>query len=119
MSADVDILRRAAARMRELAEAARTSGRWESESDDGGDDIWATDNDGQPHLIAIRAAAADAAHIAAWDPTVALAVADWLESHTELVVEEHTDCGLECTVYDAETDPALAVARAFLRESAP
>lgn len=91
---DADLLHRAAARMRELAEAADGNTGWTfSPGRDG-----MQGDPGSPALIA---------HIESWSPTVALAVADWLES--------------EADRFDGPTiaggnRAAVVVARAFLRE---
>jgi hypothetical protein len=82
-----DLLRRAAARIREVAEAA-TPGPWATQdgarwmvygdrwSGDGGY-VCATST--LPTTVNERALA-DASHIALWHPAVALVVADWLEN---------------------------------------
>ncbi len=117
MSAEV--LRRAAASMRERAEAA-TPGPWIVDVD-------------CPHIVmhpdkpgfswdgtAVTAIQeddfgltdpADAGHIASWHPLVALAVADWLD-----------DTARVWEAFDADPDfvqdePALAVARAYLADA--
>lgn len=109
MSADT--LRRAAARMRELAEAA-TPGPWK---------LWGMEvrasTDGTSNLDTSLPVAAtrhesglythNADHIAAWDPTVALAVAAWLDLVARLL-----DDGFDA---NAETQAAFVVARRFLR----
>lgn len=70
-----DILRQAAGLMRERA-AAATHGPW---GRDEIGDVWMEEADGQPVLVSRRSTDDDAAHIASWHPTVALAVADWLD----------------------------------------
>lgn len=96
----IDTLRRAEARIREEAGRA-TEGPWEAHcydsghskfdmccsviTADRGDHI--ADLDGLRRLENEVAATddgyADATHIALWDPTVALAVADWLRAETD------------------------------------
>ena len=71
-----ELLREAAALMRERAEAATwTDAPW------GVDEIgavWAQEADGQSVPISSRSTDENAEHIASWHPAVALAVADWL-----------------------------------------
>lgn len=105
-----DLLRRAAASMRERANSA-TPGVWK---------LWGmsvyADQDGTSDLdTAVHIADTtheaglrtfNAAHIASWHPAVALAVADWLDAEA-LYAETGT----------ADPAPgALAVARAYLGE---
>lgn len=132
-----EILRRAAAAMRERAEAVDG---WYSAA------AWAT-----THPFSLPIEPADAEHIASWHPAVALAVADWLdataerhhpsESPVELYLHTDESCavcdegGHECVVCDGcwpswdgmdahtvypchEAKAALAVARAYLKEDA-
>jgi len=111
---NAEILRRAAALMRSRAEAATwTSSPW------GVDEIgavWAQEADGQPVPVASRATDQDAEHIASWHPTVALAVADWLDEAAEqaalldvaLVAEEERSWAQR---------RAHTVARAYLNET--
>lgn len=81
MSAEV--LREAAALMRERAEAART-GRWIA---DGA--VVHADWDSEPRPVAQMFGSIhegnlrNAEHVASWDPAAALAVADWLEATAE------------------------------------
>jgi hypothetical protein len=105
-----DLLREAAALMRERAEAA-TPGPWECYGDHL---VWPSEkgpaaNDpiagfGPTHEET-------ATHIASWHPVVALAVADWLE-HAAMVADEVQSVGL--TYGGTDGAPALAVARAYL-----
>lgn len=124
-----DLLRRAAALMRERAEAA-TPGPWLADPD-----TWHPHGNplgyrrvvsGEanpisgirtPHLHTAlltppaspedRQAAADAAHVASWHPAVALAVADWLDA-----------CALVVTAAPGSTKAhAERVARAYLGEA--
>ena len=109
MSAET--LRRAASLMRERAEAA-TPTEWDwcltgpffvvAENDPRGDEAF----------VASVPSKADAAHIASWQPAVAIAVADWLDLmayalNARLFLDD-----------SAETHAALTVARAYLGESA-
>ena len=96
-----ELLREAAAKMRELAEGA-TPGPWEWDDKHygifpGPQVDGCCEGDGFIHH------SADAKHIAAWHPGVALAVADWLDREAELA-------DWEC---DAEP-AAIDLARAFL-----
>jgi hypothetical protein len=88
MSAEVELLREAATLMRKLA-AGAMQGEWEFL--DGGDRLVAWNEDGAEfeHVVdEPMSHAGNAAHIAAWDPTVAVAVAAWLdEAAAEL--EDH------------------------------
>lgn len=111
-----DLLREAAALMRERAEAA-TPGPWETSVNDSGVSyrlldasvITASLGDhvatAELDLHAIEgphgAEGADAYHIASWHPAVALAVAVLLE-------------GMAAEKWDFRHDEALAVARAYL-----
>lgn len=93
MSADVELLREAATRMREQANAASADQRWSAgEEIDGvfchqyGDfGFYVTGPAGSPEFEDSEQGKADASHVAAWDPAVALRVAVWLEeAATEL-----------------------------------
>ena len=98
MSADV--LRKAAALMRERAEAAGPNDPWFTSDDDAN----------TPE---------DAEHIASWHPAVALAVADWLDA-TAVRVEaarEPKDGGARNHGWRGSRQ-ALAVARAYLGSDA-
>jgi hypothetical protein len=101
MSAEV--LREAAALMRERAEAVG-EGPWESYAlPDAGPKRWTMTgvgvvDDEMGHRIEAMFPA-DATHVASWHPAVALAVADWLDW---------------CAQRDAFNGRALAVARAYL-----
>jgi hypothetical protein len=108
---NADLLRRAAALMRERAEAA-TPGEWAAYRSGSvaarvpGQRIAETvantfpTGNGPKH---------NAAHIASWHPAVALAVADWLDE-----VGENLSDGIGASVTDDERRSALAVARAYL-----
>ena len=122
-----DILRRAAALMRERAEAA-TPGPWAWEPPSGekrpqGDESLVTayvpDGDEHPATVlygwgydasGIDGKDADRAHIASWHPAVALAVADWLDHAAE-------SADLNRSPYvDDHLSHALNVARRYLGE---
>ena len=110
MSAEV--LREAAALMRERAEAA-TRGPWLADPDAAYSVVMRPDRPGfnwdgynvcvvlEPEEGTFRD---NSEHIASWHPAVALAVADWLDDEAD---EMGAVCG--CT-----TARALAVARAYL-----
>lgn len=136
MSTEVELLREATTLMRKLASGA-TQGEWESL--DGGDRVVAWTEEGGDFEYVVdepMSHAGNAAHIAAWDPTVASTVADWLdEAAAEL--EEHIPAwtrpsqgvddppalGWNNPEWLAETvehhfGRPLAVAREFLRREA-
>jgi hypothetical protein len=98
-----EALRRAAALMRERAEAAEASltpDWWEAHALD-----WLTGASGVPSL---------AAHIASWHPAVALAVADWLDEAAALIAAAFNPEGL--VEHRPDLRAALAAARAYLGE---
>lgn len=99
-----DLLREAAALMRERAKSA-TQGPWRFETAPNGfspmvigGGMAVADTFDKPHL-------SDAKHIAGMHPAVALAVADWLDDEAEWIDAGSTLDG----------NPALTVARAYLR----
>jgi hypothetical protein len=98
-----DILRRAAARMRDRAEAA-TPGPWHQSIACSGTRV-----SGCSEVVPIIADS-DAEHIASWHPAVALAVADWLEA-TALTWTHLERNGVHLVRINA-----LAVATAYLGE---
>lgn len=123
-----ETLRRAAALMRERAEAA-TPGPWRHTDSEAANDVWnggivvvSTDGDpiancedewyepdpGEPAPVN------DAEHIASWHPAVALAVADWLEAEAE---SHRADVVGPFPSGCCRMSQALAVARAYLGES--
>jgi hypothetical protein len=120
---DVELLRKAAAKMRELAEAAQgRTKRWHL--DDG--NPWLTVPQLQPLGHPVTESVDPevifphhAEHIAAWDPTVALAVADWLEDEAK-TLEIHLGVSARLQASTAGFAKVyakpLATARAFLRE---
>lgn len=114
----VETLRRAAALMRERAEAA-ADGRWAVE---------VAQSNGIPNMVITADTAMvvadtydkphqhDAEHIASWHPAVALAVADWLNIAAADLVAYAND---ETQPFDPTAiNKALVVARAYLGESA-
>ncbi len=116
-----DTLRRAAVLMRERAQAVEhLSSPWkvgDSDYDGRFSILYDTDHP----LAGLVATCADyvplhgADHIASWHPAVALAVADWLDHVSDLLhVLEGFNAG---PLLPAETEHALAVARAYLGES--
>jgi hypothetical protein len=120
MSAEV--LREAAALMRERAEKAE-QGRWKlwgmtvmadptgtSNVDDGIDVAQAS----TPSWCERGPRTWNAEHIASWHPAVALAVADWLASVAERQIDAH-DTG--AILGGTDWEHALAVARAYLGEA--
>lgn len=110
-----DVLRRAAALMRERAEAASPS-PWRLECSEMCANVIEADDDEQavastwaPSSLPdndYRREEGNAAHIASWDPAVALAVADWLD----YMSKAHEDGYLKGS-------HALVVARAYLGET--
>lgn len=119
MTADLELLRRAAGRMRELAKDALLAG---------GDDPWGASsiswNNVHGTVYPVDAGQVNicdasteelAEHIAAWHPAVALAVADLLD----LVIEAVANAGdIDWFIRTSPTARrALAVARAFLGEA--
>lgn len=101
-----EILRRAAALMRERADWA-TPGPWHAKITD--DRQWCLVTNGDPE-VGVAAQCADdddADHLASWHPDVALAVADWLD-----------DEGIHFDADDTTHARAIAVARTYLGESA-
>lgn len=129
MSADV--LRRAAALMRERAEAA-TPGPWTTVP--GAVNVWHFPESGTPIAVAhgltvrgMKLGQSDAKHIAGMHPAVALAVAVWLDevAHTwELVAAANEDGysldwdGYPIKFEETTDSHALTVARSYLGESA-
>lgn len=110
MSAET--LRRAAALMRERAEAA-TPGPWRPYTTGGwghGNYVTTDDLSGVAMQYALVWRPTDAEHIASWHPAVALAVADLLDNTAGHV--EYTGA----TEASEDVRDALAVARAYLGE---
>jgi hypothetical protein len=110
---DVELLRKAAAKMRELAEAAQgRTKRWHLDDSN----PWLTVPQLQPLGHPVTESVDPevifphhAEHIAAWDPTVALYTAGLLEEVALWLVEG--------TSINNVTAEALGLARAFLREA--
>ena len=111
MSDHADLLRRAAARIRETAQAA-TEGPW-AIWDDLSDHGYVTVGDAQGVLtderpfteecnpVAHVYAQEDADHIALWHPGVALVVADWLDCEAQYPPFHHA-LSVACTVLGEE-----------------
>lgn len=96
-TADIAVLRDAAAQMRRRA-AVATGLHWNS---DYGDAVYTVDTDEPtPTTVARAAKPADVAHIAGWGPATAVAVADWLDAAAD--------------VAGPPLPQAVAVARAYL-----
>lgn len=119
MSDRAALLREAAQTLREKAEAA-TPGRWEKERARSGSRLLSCVIAPPDLAVTIEVLPADAAHIALMDPTVALAVAGWLDD----VAETHEIDAEQMTRAFGKAGPeytrpvptrALAVARAVLR----
>lgn len=123
MSADV--LRRAAAKMRERAEAA-TPGPWHVVASGMGirtptPAAYRFIRDDREHTVAeawdSMTGREDAAHIASWHPAVALAVANWLDEQAGCLEEDATTFRFATPESrEAMYADALAVARAYLGE---
>ena len=112
-----ELLREAAAKMRERAEAA-TRGPWSRTEYQA---RWQIDNGNVPIAEVVGAfnrpeVRADAEYIASWHPAVALAVADWLEAIAQRFPARLRD--FEEHLLDREQSAALAVARAYLDQQA-
>ena len=106
---DADLLRRAAALMRERATDAGEA--WGTDKWTAGETGW-DDRQGGTYdvqsaggLVAVAGCEELAEHIASWHPAVALAVATWLDSHADIHALRRRLI-VPC--------PALATARAFL-----
>jgi len=119
------LLRRAAALMRERANAA-TLGPWKSylEGRDhwGGDSFIMTAGDGEDLYVHVQVSSTynpkfgeDQDHIAAWSPPVALAVADWLEATArdadEFVKMDNPECAHDDGPHDCDVSPAFGCDR--------
>lgn len=118
--AALDLLRRAAALMRERAEKA-TPGTWQANPDGL---VWAN----PPRLgdpVSGSTEIEDAQHIASWHPAVALAAADWLEAEARIHdapdavrsgMEKATGQEWEVRATVSTLPLAAAFARAYLGE---
>lgn len=124
------LLREAASKMRELAQAA-TPGPWRALCDGYGDTSGGTAEHERRDLLWVRhgdtnvgdvvstygnwnaRSEADVLHIAAWHPEVALAVADWLDHAAARAECKIANGGGEGPVWSHEHD-ALSVARVYL-----
>ena len=110
----VDLLTRAAAKVREVAEGARIIDvliPWTISRDDA-TQVW----DAKERLVASAEGAVEAEHIALWHPGNALLVADWLDK-VAAVCREAEGTPLEI-VANGLAEPALALARSILDEEA-
>ena len=105
-----ETLRRAAALMRERAEAA-TPGLWVAAVVRGRPIVFDTADLPEPVVFDEEFTVGNAEHIASWHPAVALAVADWLEAAAR---DEEADV----VTAGRGDDYPLAVARAYLGEDA-
>lgn len=110
---DVDILRRAAALMRERAGAA-TPGPWSNRR--GPDEQVVRTDTGTP--LARTSTRADRRHIASWHPGVAVPVANMLEAVADAWLVSDPDYARSLTAEVEGHRDALVVARAYLGESA-
>ena len=116
-----DALRAAAAKLRKLAAAAH-AGPWTTVEvpQYGHDPVWMVesdqqDDDGDIGVADCSWSQADAEYIAAMNPSVATALAVWLEAEaTQPLTAQH---GPRCTA-DCTTTAALAVARHVLGSTA-
>ena len=112
-----DILRKAAAVMRERAEAAIHDSdgatRWTATGDGHHAAYGVTTVNGPLWDIVNDVSGPDAEHIASWHPAVALAVADWIDAAAVLAPPDPHHEGEACETCDNVTR-ALAVARAYL-----
>lgn len=119
-----EILRRAAALMRERAEAA-DSAPWTQDSSVRGDTVifnasghWVTNvTSGRTYaeqVVTFDHEERNGEHIASWHPAVALAVADLLDDLAETEERNHREMGFS----PIDIGRHLAVARAYLGESA-
>ena len=116
-----DILRKAAAVMRERAEAAihdsEGATRWTATGDGHHAAYGVTTVNGPLWDIVNDVSGPDAEHIASWHPAVALAVAEWLEAKAEQddkgTCDDPRGCCNLCE-HDYGHVAALAVATAYL-----
>ena len=117
MSAEA--LRRAAALIRERAEAATPAPWLAFTAKKGGGYVHGVttglDEDYESDLF-VGSTRGDAIHIASWHPAVALAVAEWLDAEAENPDPCHASTPADCYVRDCSTHRALTVARAYLRD---
>ena len=109
----VDLLTRAAAKVREVAEGARIIDvliPWTISRDDA-TQVW----DAKERLVASAEGAVEAEHIALWHPGNALLVADWLVQHSE---QHGAGAGRNECPWEDDYCAALALARSILDEEA-
>jgi len=113
------LLREAAAKMRERAEAAATGYDWKAKAHSSRRDC-VTVQDAGGTFLAFYCRQSFADHASAWHPAVALAVADWLDKSAETYERLEDDLrGLEGLptieqVYGYDFTEAITVARAYL-----
>lgn len=115
-----ELLRRAAALMRERANDA-TGSPWQhipTEDEAGCSDAYVIALTGHSSIgedVGESMTPEDAQHIASWHPAVALAVADWLEDEADQIppgaTHAMTGGGMEIPIAEA---PAVRAARAYL-----
>ena len=121
-----DLLRRAAALMRERAEATvdMQGGDWRAVEYEGtewaGPSYCIENGEGQPLFDEIgngpdEARRALAEHIASWHPAVALAVADWLDSVVDAVDGTRPSGGSTIAIVDERH--ALTIARTYIGQA--
>lgn len=118
-----ELLRRAAAKMRENAQAA-TPGPWLADRVHSGDVLGVavtapsvSTADGSVLGVTDIVVPADGHHIASWHPTIAVAVADWLDGDAAFAEQAAKDFDMP-EFLDAAAPLADKVARLYLGESA-
>lgn len=99
-----ELLREAAALMRERAEAA-TPGPWEYKASG-----WRIGGPSRDSRVGLGSLPENAQHIASWHPAVAVAVADWLDKMAIVAATETAPVAVRL----AFIDEAVKVARAYL-----
>lgn len=114
MTADLDLIRRAANQMRELAKTA-TPGPWFPGATSSAHTVVGAGRN-VVTMGQTKASLRNMQHIAKWDPVTALAVADSLDGMAALL-EEAGD-GPLAIVARGIAEKSIAVARAFLKEDA-
>lgn len=112
MSAHIDTLRRAATRLREMAEAA-TPGPWTAM----GDLFWPNGGVAEGDPVCGTNHNPDATLIATMDPGVGLALADWLDSAVWWLEHHDRARAWSSAVIEHKLKHQLAVARRVLGEA--